>query len=69
MEQIRRAAELTVTAECMRAASLRGEQIDPLALVRLENLATHAVAALGLDRKREPVHVPMPSLASRLIRR
>jgi hypothetical protein len=54
MLQVRRAAELTVTAEQMRASALRGERVDPLALVRLENLAGRVVAALGLDKRREP---------------
>jgi hypothetical protein len=48
MVKIRRASELIVTAEHMRAASLRRERVDPLALVRLENLAARAVGALGL---------------------
>jgi hypothetical protein len=54
MLKIRRASELTVTAEQMRAAALRGEQVDPLALVRLENLAGRAVAALNLDKHSGP---------------
>jgi hypothetical protein len=52
--QVRRAAELVVTAEQLRSKTLRGDPVDLLALVRLENLATRAVAALGLDRRREP---------------
>jgi hypothetical protein len=46
--KVRRAAELILAGEQMRAASLRGERIDPLALVRLENLGARAVAALNL---------------------
>jgi hypothetical protein len=52
MLKIRRAAELVVTAELMRTASLRGERIDPLSLVRLENLGARAVAALELPTRR-----------------
>jgi hypothetical protein len=48
MLRVRRAAELTVASEWMRASALRGELIDPLALVRLENLASRATDALGL---------------------
>jgi hypothetical protein len=51
MLKIQRAAELVVTAELMRTASLRGERINPLELVRVENLGARAVAALDL-----PIH-------------
>ena len=37
--RIKRAVELLVAAEGLRARSLRGEQVDYLELVRLENLA------------------------------
>jgi len=63
MVQVRRAAELVITAEQLRACVLRGEPIDYLVLVRVENLATRAVAALGIDRKRKPAG---PSLAAYL---
>lgn len=62
MLAIRRAAELTVTTEQMRASALRGEPVDVLALVRLENLATRAVAALGLDQ-RQPEPKPPETFA------
>jgi hypothetical protein len=52
MLKVRRAGELVVTAELMRTASLRGERVDPLALVRLENLGARAVAALDLPTRR-----------------
>jgi hypothetical protein len=45
---IRRAAELTVAAEQQRAALLRGDPVDSLALIRLENAARRAVNALRL---------------------
>jgi hypothetical protein len=48
MVQVRRAAELVITAEQLRACALRGEPVDYLVLVRVENLATRAVAALGI---------------------
>jgi hypothetical protein len=51
--RVRRAAELTVTAERMRAVALRDEPIDPLALVRIENTTARAVAALGLPADKE----------------
>jgi hypothetical protein len=46
---IRRAAELTVAAEQKRAALLRGDPVDSLMLIRLENAANRAVKALRLD--------------------
>ncbi len=45
---VRRAAELTVIAEQQRARALRGEPVDPLALVRLEGMTARAVRALGI---------------------
>jgi hypothetical protein len=54
MLRVRRAAELITTSEQMRAAALRGEDVDHLALVRIENLAARAIAVLHLDRNREP---------------
>jgi len=55
---VRRAAELVGRAEQLRANALRGEPVDLLAMVRLENLATRAVAALGIDH-REPATAPL----------
>jgi hypothetical protein len=48
---IRRAGELVVAAEMQRAAMLRGEPVDALALVRLDNNAARAVKCLNLDRQ------------------
>jgi hypothetical protein len=55
MLKIERAAQLTVAAECLRAAALRGEEVDPLGLVRIENLAGRALRDLQARTKREPV--------------
>jgi hypothetical protein len=46
---VRRAAELTVIAEQQRARALRGESVDPLALVRLEGMTARAVRALAIE--------------------
>jgi hypothetical protein len=59
MLKVRRAAELVVTAEELRASTLRGDRptdLAMLALVRLEGIADRAVRRLGLgvDSKREP---------------
>lgn len=51
---VRRAAELTVIAEQQRARALRGEPVDPLALVRLEGMVARAVRALGIPAERQP---------------
>jgi hypothetical protein len=56
MLRIRRAAELVVAAERMRAASLHdpGAGMAMFNLVRLENLASRAVEACRLDQRRPP---------------
>ena len=54
IERIRRAAELQVIAEELRAAALRNEPIDRAALFKAEGYADRAVRALGLDRQPEP---------------
>jgi hypothetical protein len=46
---VRRAAELTTLAEQQRARALRGEPVDPLALVRLEGMTARAVRGLGIE--------------------
>ena len=51
---IARAATLTAIAEDRRTRALAGEPVLLDDLVRIENLASRAVKALGLDRKREP---------------
>ena len=43
---VKRAAELALGAELARGALLRGEAVDVLALVRLENLAARALKDL-----------------------
>jgi hypothetical protein len=45
--KVMKAAELTAYAEQLRAAVLRGEAVDPLALVRVEGVADRAVRQLG----------------------
>ena len=51
---VRRAAELTVIAEQQRTRALRGEPVDPLALVRLEGMTARAVRALGITSDTKP---------------
>jgi hypothetical protein len=58
MVEIVRAADLVAAAETQRALSLRGQPIDVLGLVRLENLAARAVKALGIKSEAR-AHVPM----------
>jgi hypothetical protein len=48
---IRRAVELTTLTEQQRARALRGEPVDPLALVRLEGQCSRAVRALGIGSR------------------
>jgi hypothetical protein len=55
---VRRAAELTLAAEMARASMLIGNHTDILALVRLENTAKRATAALGI--KIEPAAPKTP---------
>ena len=63
---IQRAAELGVIAADLRARRIRGEAVDIGELVKAENAAQRAIAALGLDRKRAPAG---PSLAEYLAAR
>jgi hypothetical protein len=53
---IRRAAELQLLTETMRAAMIRGEAVDVSNLLRLEGVAARALAALRLPapRREEP---------------
>jgi hypothetical protein len=56
MVKVRRAAELVVAAEELRAKAMRGElttDVGLLALVRLEGLADRSVRRLRLEHKRE----------------
>jgi hypothetical protein len=53
------AAELAAIADDLRAARLRGETVDPNELDKAQLRADRAERRLGLDRKREPVHVPL----------
>jgi hypothetical protein len=69
MPKVRRAAELIVTAEELRASTLRGERptdLAMLALVRLEGIADRAVRRLHIGAKRDPGLElrPSPPLAS-----
>jgi hypothetical protein len=71
MLKIRRAAELTVACEELRASTLSAEHpptdLAMLALVRLEGIADRATRALGLGvRKPEPA---VPTLAEHLAKR
>jgi hypothetical protein len=63
MLKVRRAAELVVTAEELRASTLSAERpptdLAMLALVRLEGIADRAVRRLGLDRKPEPAETTL----------
>jgi hypothetical protein len=45
---IKRAAELTQISEARRAQAIRGEAVETVELVRLENAATKAMKVLGL---------------------
>jgi hypothetical protein len=62
MLNINRAAELTIAAENLRAASLRGDKVDLFHLVRLENLAARAIEACRLDQRKPagPLLKPTP---------
>jgi hypothetical protein len=51
---VRKAAELTVAAEMLRASMLNGANVDPSNLVKLEGEARRAVRALGLKPHRAP---------------
>lgn len=53
MVQVRRAAELLVTCERLRASALQGDPVDLEALCKIENICSRSIATLGLDRKRE----------------
>jgi hypothetical protein len=69
MVRVRRAAELVVAAEELRAKAMRGElntDVALLSLVRLEGLADRAVRRLRLERKHEPA---APTLAEHLAKR
>jgi hypothetical protein len=49
---VRRAGELVTAAEQERAKMLRGEPVDALALIRLDNNAARAVRLLALPERR-----------------
>ncbi len=63
---VRKAAELVVVAEVLRARALRGETVDLSELVKVEGIADRAVRALGLDRKRGPAERGENDLAAYL---
>jgi hypothetical protein len=55
---VRRAAELVLLTETMRAARIRGEAVDVSHMLRMEGVAARALAALGLSsalRESEPM--------------
>jgi hypothetical protein len=58
-DRVRRCAELVAIAEDLRAAKLRGEAVDAGELYKAEGYADRALRALGLDKPREPVYVPL----------
>lgn len=55
---IRQAAAMTMQAEDLQAALLRGDTVDTDAMVRLSNASARLLSALGVQRrKRRPKHV------------
>jgi hypothetical protein len=65
--KILKAAELTALCEQLRAAALRGEAVDPLALIRFEGVADRAVRQLGPDiRKSIAAATALPTIADLL---
>jgi len=66
--QVRKAAELTVAAETVRAQVLAGAAVNVDTLVKLEGEARRAVRALGVEQKSERgvVVVTMTEEESRL---
>jgi hypothetical protein len=61
MLKIRRAAELAVVSEELRAATMRGalhSDVALLSLARIEGMADRALRRLRLDQKREPAAAP-----------
>jgi hypothetical protein len=66
---VRRAGELVTAAEMERAKMLRGEPVDPLALIRLDNSAARAVKALAIKPSVPPVKTLAEHLAERAAER
>jgi hypothetical protein len=50
--EVRRAAELVAASEMMRARLLRGENVDPSILLRLEGVARRAERALKVEKSK-----------------
>jgi hypothetical protein len=50
--KIRRAAELLAAAEALRAKYLKGDKIDEISLVRVENAADRAMRSLGITKRK-----------------
>ena len=66
-ERCARCAQLSCLAETARLKFLNGGNINADTVVRLENLATRSLAALGLDQhEAKPVKSSLPSLAEML---
>jgi hypothetical protein len=63
-ERCARCAQLSCLAEDTRLALLNGKEMNLDPVVRIENLATRTLAALGLDQHATmPVKSSLPSLA------
>jgi hypothetical protein len=62
MALVRQAAAITVQAESMQAAIVRGEDVDPEQLTRLMNVQTRTLKELGLKKRGRQ----QPSLADYL---
>jgi len=58
MALIRQAAAVTVQAEAMQAAILRGEAVDPDQLVRLTNIQTRTLKELAAGKRRAQKSAP-----------
>lgn len=58
-EAVVRAAELQAIAEGLRTRSLRGEAVDPQALIKTENAADRARRSLRIGNSPSPVARPI----------
>jgi len=57
---VRQAAIMTLKAEDIQNALLRGDEVETDSLVRLSNASARLLGALGVQRrKRQPAHVPL----------
>ncbi len=60
---VRHAAALTIEAERIQSAIVRGEPVDTEQLVRISNVLSRALRGLGIKSR---AHNPVPDLASYL---